>query len=116
MRVEYTVGLSCSIAGTAMGLLALTTLSATAGGQSSRGVTTAILLMIIALTTGGLVPLVPRVCHRFGVRRTYVVAMLMTACVWAALGMLEFAGLASATALYLSGIVLGAVMAATTVL
>ena len=116
MKAEYTVGLSCSIAGTAMGLLALTTLSATAGGQSSRGLTTAILLSIIALTTGGLVPLVPRVCHRFGVRRTYVVAMLMTACVWAALGVLEFAGLVSVTILYLSGIVLGAVMAATTVL
>ena len=116
VTAEYIVGLTCSIAGTAMGLLALTTVSTTAGGERSGAVTTAVLLSLIALATGGFVPLVPRACRRFGVRRTYVAAMLMTAAVWGVLGVLVLRGFVTVGVLYLSGLVLGVVMAATTVI
>ena len=116
MRAKYTAGLSCSVAGTAMGLLALTNISMAAGGGHSGGVTTAVLLSLIALATAGFVPLVPMVCRRFGVRRSYVASILVGAGIWAALAALVPAGSTSFGVVCLSGALLGVVLSAATVL
>lgn len=116
IRAKYIAGLSSSVAGTAMGLLALTNVSVAAGGGHSGGLSTAVLLSLITLATAGFVPLVPMVCRRFGVRRSYVASILLGAGIWAVLAALVFAGSTSFGVVCLSGSLLGVVLSAATVL
>ena len=77
---------------------------------------TAIFLTMMGLASGGCVPFIPRVCNRFGVRRSYVGATIAISCIWAILGLLVLAGIQDFWVLCLSGVLLGALMSVTTVI
>lgn len=78
-------------AGTAIGLLSVTGITAHAGGQ--RGASySGLILSIVAATSALTMPYGPRMAHRFGTRRAFVLANLLLAVAWTVVGVLILAG------------------------
>jgi len=77
-----------AVAGTLWGQLGVTSAATLSGGETRGALYTGVVLAVLGVSAGIAIPLTPTVASRFGTQKTFVVMQLLTAAVWAALGII----------------------------
>ncbi len=104
-RLAFIGALSLSAAGTAVGLLAATSVTTGAGADGGAGRTALFITFMMGPTV--LAPLVPRLGQRLGSRRTFAVASAVTAALWLAAGVVLLSGTAPLWTILATGALVG---------
>ncbi len=104
-RLAFIAALSLSAAGTAMGLLAATTVTTQGATGGGAGRTALFVSLMMAPTI--LAPVVPRLGHRLGERRTFALASAVTAVLWAVAGVVVVVGGRSIPVVLMTGALVG---------
>lgn len=80
-----------AVAGTVWSQLGATAATTLSGGQSRGALYTGFVLAVLALSAGVAIPLTPKIAGKFGIRKTFVITELVSAAVWAIVGIVVLA-------------------------